>query len=233
MTVRRALTILAYVFLFAAGADYERGRIKADIQDDLEARYGLQQAQALMAGADPTPAPVTATVTYPAWMPESVTRWAPLFEESAQKYQTEPVLLAIVSLVESGGGVGALSGMGATGIMQVMPKTARDIDAERGVPHDPSLIAVPEINVDYGAYNLWWCLKTYGVPGEEEPWTQSIIKACRCYNGGPTAVAGGKHESNKHAQWVAGMWQERNDATSPTYEAWLNAGGSRLVAASE
>ena len=65
----------------------------------------------------------------------------------------------------------------------------------------------------------------------------SVYLAAAAYNGGPGSarrwLAGGAlpAETTRYVDWVGNMWRERRQAASPTYEAWLAAGGSVLVEA--
>lgn len=160
----------------------------------------------------------------PAWLPPTVARWEAYIRAGAAPYGVDPTLVAIVMTIESAGNPRAGSKAGARSLLQVMPATAAGIDRERGRPHNPETINDPTANIDFGVYNLAWCLRTYGVPNDPD-WRQSIGRACRCYNGGPPAVEAPPEESIDHERWVVGMWGERHDATSPTFDRWRADGG--------
>lgn len=173
---------------------------------------------------DPSAQATAADEPLPAWLPPTVARWETLIRAGAEPYNVDPALVAIVMTIESAGNRKAGSKAGARSLMQVMPATARGIDRERGRPHDPAMIEDPAANIDYGVYNLAWCMRTYGLANDPD-WRQTIGRACRCYNGGPSAVDSPLPESRDHDRWVTGMWAERHDASSPTFDEWRAAGG--------
>jgi soluble lytic murein transglycosylase len=148
----------------------------------------------------------------------------------------DPELLAIVALVESGGDPSAGSSAGARGLMQVMPATASEIARERGIrDFDADRLTDPGLSIDFGAYYLAQMLRRFGRPSDPD-WLESVTLAASAYNGGPNLVsrwvdglASLPEETQRYRNWVGGMWAERREAQSPTYEAWLAAGGRRLV----
>jgi len=175
----------------------------------------------------------------PAWMPETVTRWWHLFEASGARHGVDPVLLAIVCLAESGGGATARSGAGATGLMQVMPATARGIAAERGISDfSVDQLYDPQVSVDFGAYYLAQQLRAFG-RADDADWLESVRNAAAAYNAGPGGaqrwIRSGTlpAETRSYIGWIGGMWAERHDAASPTFDRWMQSGGSRLVRAAQ
>jgi hypothetical protein len=169
------------------------------------------------------------------WLPESVAAWSPGILEAGRRHAVAPELVAIVALVESGGHPEAVSPSGAVGLMQVMPATAADIARRRGI--DPASVELtdPEQSLDFGAWYLADQLKRFG-RAEDPDWRQSVAFAAAAYNGGPGSlerhVSGGTPlpaETVSYQTWVTGMWRERRDARSATFERWLAAGGWRLV----
>lgn len=197
---------------------------------------------------------VDATATAIPWMPESVARWWPQLVEAGHRHAVDPELLAIVALVESGGSPNAQSPAGASGLMQLMPATAADIARQRGITgYTADMIWDPALNIDFGAWYLADQLRRFGWSGgsansasPDDPArpvnpadTASIALAAAAYNGGPGTVL--RHlegqslpaETNRYQAWVAGMWGERHLASSPSFEAWWNAGGGALVAAAQ
>jgi len=178
---------------------------------------------------------VPATIDIP-WLPEPVKRWQHLFLAAGAEHKVDPALLAIIALVESGGNATVYSPAGATGLMQVMPGTGSDIARLRRISgFAPDGLLIPETNVDFGAWYLAQQLRSFGRPDDPD-WRESVTLAAAAYNGGPGRVAtflrGGSlpAESARYREYVGGMWSERHDATSPTFERWLAAGGSHLVA---
>ncbi len=169
------------------------------------------------------------------WLPESVAAWAPQILEAARAHGVAPELVAIVMLVESGGHPGAVSPSGAVGLMQVMPATGEDIAAQRGLAFTTDQLNQPELNVDFGAWYLADQLARFGQSPDED-WQASVSLAAAAYNGGPgklqASVQDGTAlpaETSAYKSWVSGMWRERRDDKSPTFEGWLAAGGWRLV----
>ncbi|MCC6618755.1 MAG: lytic transglycosylase domain-containing protein [Chloroflexi bacterium] len=186
------------------------------------------------AATEPPEPPVEAIV-WPAWMPDTVMRWASLAEASGRQHGVDPVLVAIVVLVESGGSPTARSHVGATGLMQVMPATAGDIASQRGMgPIDPATLSDPTVCVDFGAWYLSKQLQAFGALDDPD-WQTSVERAAAAYNGGPGTA--GKwlrgsalpNETAAYVRWVGGMWRERRDPTSPTLDAWRAAGGQVLL----
>jgi len=171
------------------------------------------------------------------WLPETVRRWAPLLVAAGGKYGVDPNLLAIVTLVESGGDANAGSGVGATGLMQIMPATGASIAADLGRRgYHAADLRDPATNIEFGAYYLSRQLKAFG-RADDPDWLASIGLAAAAYNGGPGHVQShlaGRPlhaETARYQRWVTGMWTERAGASSATYDRWLEAGGRVLVEA--
>ena len=93
-----------------------------------------------------------------------------LVQRAAEKYGLPPALLHSVAKAESGYQVAALSPKGAIGLMQLMPATAAELNAD---PNDP------EQNADAGARYLRELLIRYD---------GSAHRALAAYNAGPGAV---------------------------------------------
>ncbi|HEY9722674.1 MAG TPA: lytic transglycosylase domain-containing protein [Oscillatoriaceae cyanobacterium] len=100
----------------------------------------------------------------------AIRRWWPDAQKAGQKYGIDPRLVLAVISVESSGNPHAVSSVGARGLMQLMPATARGL----GV----SNVNNPQQNIDGGVRYLSQLMKRYGQ-------TSGI----RAYNGGP----GGRH----------------------------------------
>lgn len=193
-------------------------------------------------GADLTGAPVAAEVPSVIdipWLPATVLRWERELIEAGQRHMVDPALLAIVMLVESGGNPNARSGAGATGLMQVMPATARGIAAERGISDfSVDKLYDPQVSIDFGAFYLAQQLRSFGRLDDPD-WQQSVRNAAVAYNGGPGAgqryVAGSSipSETRSYVEWVGGMWSDRTAPSSDTFERWWDAGGRRLVEMAE
>ena len=175
----------------------------------------------------------------PTWLPPTVTRWSSEIAAAASANGVDPALVALVVLVESAGSPTATSAAGATGLMQVMPGTAVEVAQRIGAQIGTAGLADPGTNLALGTAYLAQMLAAFG-RADDPDWQTSVELAAAAYNGGPGHV--GQHlttgaplfaEPAAYRQWVGGMWRERGQATSPTYEAWLAAGGAELVRAAE
>jgi beta-lactamase regulating signal transducer with metallopeptidase domain len=168
------------------------------------------------------------------WLPPSVARFEPLFLDAARRHGVDPEMLAIVTLVESGGWAEARSKSGARGLMQIMPATGETIAKERGLSdHDADKLSDPAYNIDFGAYYLARQLQRFATEDADD----SVERAAAAYNGGPNRLerhlageADLSDETTRYKRWVRNMWAERDASASATLKEWLDAGGSRLVA---
>lgn len=159
------------------------------------------------------------------WLPPALERWAPAIEAAAARHRVDPDALAIMTLVESCGNPAARSPSGALGLMQIMPRTAARIAEERSLPAPTEdTLRDPETNLDLGAYYLGKQLTEFGV--EADP-LRSVELAAAAYNGGEARVRAylqaGKplsEETEQYKALVAGMWSERREPRSATFEAW-------------
>jgi len=117
--------------------------------------------------AAPAPAPVAAT---PAPAPAKSTDPKTLVREAAVRNSLPPAFVASVAKAESAMKQSAVSPKGAIGVMQLMPATAKSLDAD---PHDT------EQNIDAGTRLLRELLVKYD---------GDVVKALAAYNAGPGAV---------------------------------------------
>jgi soluble lytic murein transglycosylase len=100
-----------------------------------------------------------------------------LLTAEAERVDVDPYLLAGLVRQESSFNPRARSWVGATGLSQIMPATGRWLAPGAGVSSfDPSLLAVPEINLRMGARYLRDQLRRYG--GKRD-------LALAAYNAGP------------------------------------------------
>lgn len=109
---------------------------------------------------------------YQARYPEAIGQWCKLIEDASTLYGIDPLLVAAVMLVESGGQPEVISHSGAVGLMQVMPRDgiASTFQCINGpcFANRPTIaeLSVPEFNVDYGARMLSGLINKTGSPRE-------------------------------------------------------------------
>jgi soluble lytic murein transglycosylase-like protein len=100
--------------------------------------------------------------------PEKILPWCALIEEKAGRYAVDPLLIAAVMLVESGGQPQVISHSGAVGLMQVMPRDgiAATFQCINGpcFASRPTIeeLMDPEFNVDYGVRMLAGLIAKHG-----------------------------------------------------------------------
>ncbi len=87
----------------------------------------------------------------------------------------------------------ATSRVGAKGLMQLMPATARETAQRAGIPHDPARLGEPSYNVSLGARYFRQLLERY---------SGSYVLAVAAYNAGPGNVN----------RWIRTMGDPRNGA---------------------
>jgi soluble lytic murein transglycosylase-like protein len=116
----------------------------------------------------PVAAPVAVAVPTPA--PPKSTDPKTLVREAAVRNSLPPAFVASVAKAESAMKQSAVSPKGAIGVMQLMPATAKALDAD---PHDT------EQNIDAGTRLLRELLIKYD---------GDVVKALAAYNAGPGAV---------------------------------------------
>jgi soluble lytic murein transglycosylase-like protein len=150
-------------------------------------------------------------------LPPSVTRWTPSFVAAGQRHGVDPDLLAVVTLVESGGDPAATSPTGAVGLMQVMPATASHIAEERNLTGiSAAQLREPDVNIDYGAYYLAALRREFGAG--QDP-ARAVELTAAAYNGGEGAVraylADGtplSDETMAYKDRVVTLWRQRQAA---------------------
>ncbi|RLE19811.1 MAG: hypothetical protein DRJ65_19590, partial [Acidobacteria bacterium] len=154
----------------------------------------------------------------PNWLPHDVSRWAPLLEQASESHDLPPALLAIMTLVESGGDSQALSSRGATGLLQIMPATGKRIAEERGLGNVD--LSDPSVNLDFGAWYLARQLETFD---------GDLKLALAAYNGGPDRARRWAEnseplsdETSAYVAILTTMWDERDAEHSGAYERLWN-----------
>lgn len=116
------------------------------------------------------PAPVPIAAAEPAPAPLRKTDTKTLVQEAAIRNSLPPAFVASVAKAESAMKQSSISPKGAIGVMQLMPGTAKALDAD---PHDT------EQNIDAGTRLLRDLLLKYD---------GDVVKALAAYNAGPGAV---------------------------------------------
>lgn len=91
---------------------------------------------------------------------ENISRWCPLIIKYAKKYDLDPVLVASIIQVESGGNQDSISYQGAVGIMQVMSSDSGwAFFANRPTKEE---LLNPKTNIDWGCKILSGFIGQYG-----------------------------------------------------------------------
>lgn len=104
--------------------------------------------------------------------PDAVGQWCRLIENAATTYEIDPLLVAAVMLVESGGQPEVISHSGAVGLMQVMPRDgiASTFQCINGpcFANRPTIaeLLAPDFNVDFGVRMLSGLINKTGSPRE-------------------------------------------------------------------
>jgi soluble lytic murein transglycosylase-like protein len=151
----------------------------------------------------------------PAWLPPEVSRWKSEIKTAASANGIDADLLAILTLLESGGNPRARSHQGAIGLVQVLPSTAASLASRHGFAGSIDL-EDPAVNLDIGARYLARQLDEFGEAG----------LAIAAYNAGPGRVrrvvsgtASMPLESRNLRNLAAQLWKERDQPTSATFTA--------------
>lgn len=184
-------------------------------------------------------APQAATITSP-WIPSTVKHWEKPIDQMAQKYKLDPNYLALIMTMESGGYAKANSGE-AKGLMQITPATAKDIASKYlKKPVKSYDLYNPNTSIEFGAAYLAYLRDTFGSYKQGPSWNDTAELVAAAYNGGPSAAVSieqGQGLTNDqtliYSRDARNMWRERHAHFSPTYNNWLERGGSDLIAAAK
>jgi soluble lytic murein transglycosylase-like protein len=175
------------------------------------------------------------------WIPDSVLAWQEIIKDMGKKYNVDPNLIAIIVTLESGGYSKAESEAGAKGLMQVTGPTAGDI-AKKFLkePRQNYDLMDPRTNIEFGTAYLAYLRDEFGTAKQGPEWTSTVELVAAAYNGGPgTANAlekgGGLRDTQPviYSRDAFNMWRERHAEKSPTFERWIERGGSRLLEAAK
>ena len=96
----------------------------------------------------------------------------------AKEYDLPPVLIASVINAESGFNPRAVSSVGAVGLMQLMPDTAKFIAQKNGIVFSKNRLIEPEYNITLGTAYIKYLVDIFG----------DTDTALCAYNAGPTRV---------------------------------------------
>ncbi|MDR0617690.1 MAG: lytic transglycosylase domain-containing protein [Endomicrobium sp.] len=97
-------------------------------------------------------------------------------QEYSNSFNVDPILIKAIMKKESNLNVNAISSKGAVGLMQLMPKTAREISKQLKVPNfSISSLKEPKTNIMFGVYYVSKLLNYYN---------NNLILALSAYNAG-------------------------------------------------
>lgn len=223
-----ALCLLALLVAAPQPAPVQRARPEAPVPNAAETRASAT------ASMGPTPArnhvtrkaPVRDDAIAIPWLPAAVKRHEAAIVEAARRHDLDPELLAIVALVESGGDARARSPLGARGLMQVMPTTARAAARARGLPRpSEAQLDDPTTNLDVGAWFLAQQLQRFGEgagAGAGAGERSAVERAAAAYNAGPKPVARWLErgdplpaETDRYRRRVGELWASRHAEAAP------------------
>lgn len=88
--------------------------------------------------------------------------WRPAIEQNAALYGQDPLFVAAIIKTESNWRHGALSGVGAMGLMQIMPATGEWIASTNGWDYSKDKLDDANYNVQLGCWYLNYLTKKFG-----------------------------------------------------------------------
>ncbi len=128
-------------------------------------------------------------------------KYRPLFETYGKQYNIDPMLLAAQAFQESKFNARARSRVGAYGLMQLMPRTARS--REVGIKN----YRTPEGSVEAGAKYMRF-LSDHYFNDQSIDDTNRILLSFAAYNAGPSRVSRVRHKARKPNIWFDSVeWQ--------------------------
>jgi soluble lytic murein transglycosylase-like protein len=179
--------------------------------------------------------PESASLTTP-WLSPTVTRWRPVIDQMAKKYNIDPNLIAIIMTLESGGYSKANSGQ-AVGLMQVTPITGKDIASKYlKTPTSHYNLSDPKTSIEFGTAYLAELRDLFGTAQQGPDWNSTVELIAAGYNGGPGAALSLERgqgltdtQTVVYSRDAFNMWRERHAKTSPTFDRWKERGGQTLI----
>jgi soluble lytic murein transglycosylase-like protein len=171
------------------------------------------------------------------WLSPTVKHWREPINEMAKKYNIDANLIAILMTMESGGYPKAESAVGAQGLMQLTPQTAKDT-ANRYVkkPITHYDLFDPKTSIEFGTAYLAMLRDEFGTVKQGPDWNSTVELLAAGYNGGfgaANSLEQGKGVTNTEAVVYSrdafNMWRERRAPKSPTYDRWKERGGTALL----
>lgn len=115
-------------------------------------------------------------------------RYRDTIETYARERRLDPFLVMALILQESSFRIDARSPVGATGLMQLMPATAREIGEKLYTVFPESRLRHPEVNINLGTYYIAKLIDL--MEGD-------VLLAVAGYNGGPYRIRKWRRESEK------------------------------------
>jgi len=88
-------------------------------------------------------------------------KYKQLIVKAAGDHQVDKYLVLAIIREESRFKEDSVSSKGALGLMQLMPKTAKWISAQRGLSHKQAELFEPKVNIDHGSWYFSYLSKRY------------------------------------------------------------------------
>lgn len=188
-------------------------------------------------GNHKTPLSPEASTVTAKWIPSTVKHYEKDINEIARQYDIDPNLIAIIITMESGGYAKAKSGVGAEGLMQIMPETAKDIAARYvNKPRKNYNLQDPRTNIEFGTAYLAMLRDEYGTAKQGPDWNGTVELIAAAYNGGFVSANNleqgngmRSEETVVYSRDAFNMWRERHAQKSPTFDRWKERGGVTLL----